>query len=165
MDGSPAYLLLYKALNGLRDASLHWLNLLSDSIRGVGLVSDEVEPCIYQGIVNGETALLVAYVDDLLLCCQTARSEKLVEKAIGKAVPLKETGVILPAEQGGGALTFIGRRIQRGATDDSLSIGVDPKFLDTTFVEFSLNKGSNTVPDVAAVLEREPWRTKACNSL
>ena len=154
MDGSPAYLLLYKALNGLRDASLHWLNLLSDSIRGVGLVSDEVEPCICQGIVNGETALLVAYVDDLLLCCQTARSEKLVEKAIGKAVPLKETGVILPAEQGGGALTFIGRRIQRGATDDSLSIGVDPKFLDTTFVEFSVNKGSNTVPDVAAVLER-----------
>ena len=36
-DGSQAYLLLYKALNGLRDASLHWLNLLSDSIRGVGL--------------------------------------------------------------------------------------------------------------------------------
>jgi len=130
------------------------LNFLSDSIRGVGLVSDEVEPGIYQGIVNGETALLVAYVDDLLLCCQTARSEKLVEKAIGKAVPLKETGVILPAEQGGGALTFIGRRIQRGATDDSLSIGVDPKFLDTTFVEFSVSKGSNTVPDVAAVLER-----------
>ena len=62
--------------------------------------------------------------------------------------------MILPAEQGGGALTFIGRRIQRGATDDSLSIGVDPKFLDTTFVEFSVNKGSNTVPDVAAVLER-----------
>ena len=34
------------------------------------------------------------------------------------------------------------------------SIGVDPKFLDTTFVEFSVSKGSNTVPDVAAVLER-----------
>ena len=105
-------------------------------------------------IVHGETALLVAYVDDLLLCCQSARSEKRVEKAIGKAAPLKETGLVLPAEQGGGALTFIGRRIQRGATDDSLSIGVDPKFLDTTFVEFSVNKGSNTVPDVASVLER-----------
>ena len=154
MDGSPAYLLLYKALNGLRDTSLHWLNLLSNSIRGIGLVSDEIESCIYQGIVNEETALLVAYVDDLLLCCQTARNEKLVEKAIGKTIPLKEIGVILPAEQGGGALTFIGRRIQRGATDDSLSIGVDPKFLDTTFVEFSMNKVSNTVSDVASVLER-----------
>ena len=39
-----AYLLLYEALNGLRDASLHWLNLLSNSIRGVGLTSDKVEP-------------------------------------------------------------------------------------------------------------------------
>ena len=95
-DGSQAYLLLYKALNGLRDASLHWLNLLSDSIRGVGLTSDEVEPCIYQGVVNGELALLVAYVDDLLLCCQSEKAEKIVEKAIGKAVPLKETGIILP---------------------------------------------------------------------
>ena len=153
-DGSPAYLLLYKALNGLRDASLHWLNLLSDSIRQVGLLSDEVEPCIYQGNVHGETALLVAYVDDLLLCCQSARSEKLVEKAIGKAVPLKETGLILPAEQGGGALTFIGRRIQRSAVDDSLTIGVDPKFLDVTFAEFNICKSCNTVPDVASVLER-----------
>ena len=90
-DGSQAYLLLYKALNGLRDASLHWLKLLSDSIRGVGLTSDEVEPCIYQGVVNGELALLVAYVDDLLLCCQSEKAEKIVEKAIGKAVPLKET--------------------------------------------------------------------------
>ena len=108
-DGSQAYLLLYKALNGLRDASLHWLNLLSDSIRDVGLTSDEVEPCIYQGVVNGETALLVAYVDDLLLCCQSEKAEKIVEKAIGKAVPLKETGIILPARHGGGHLIFIGR--------------------------------------------------------
>eukprot|EP00435_Cladocopium_sp_Y103_P007347 s1182_g2.t1 len=30
--GSQAYLLLYKALSGLRDASLHWLNLLSDIV-------------------------------------------------------------------------------------------------------------------------------------
>ena len=30
-DGSQAYLLLYKALYGLRDASLHWLNLLRDA--------------------------------------------------------------------------------------------------------------------------------------
>ena len=81
-------------------------------------------------------------------------SEKLVEKTIGKAVPLKETGLVLPAEEGGGALTFIGRRIHRGAADDSLSIGVGRKFLDTTFVEFSVNKGSNTVPDVVSVLER-----------
>ena len=153
-DGSQAYLLLYKALNGLRDASLHWLNLLSDSIRGVGLTSDEVEPCIYQGVVNGETALLVAYVDDLLLCCQSEKAEKIVEKAIGKAVPLKETGIILPARHGGGHLIFIGRHVHRGLEDDSLTIGVDPKFLDTTFTEFNITKGSASVPDVAGILDK-----------
>ena len=153
---TPAYLLPYKALNGLRDASLHWLNLLSDSIKGVGLTSDEVEPCIYQGRVNGEVALLVAYVDDLLLCCQSEAAEKIVEKAIGKAVPLKETGVILPASLGGGRLVFIGRHVHRNFEDNSLTIGVDPKFLDTTFAEFNISKGSSSVPDVAGILDELP---------
>ena len=157
MDGSPAYgiSLDLQSSQWSSRCVIALVDFSSDPIRGVGLVSDEVEPCIYHGIVHGETALLVAYVRDLLLCCQTARrSEKLVEKTIGKAVPLKETGLVLPAEEGGGALTFIGRRIHRGAADDSLSIGVGRKFLDTTFVEFSVNKGSNTVPDVVSVLER-----------
>ena len=153
-DGSQAYLLLHKALNGLRDASLHWLNLLSDSIRGVGLTSDEVEPCIYQGVVNGELALLVAYVDDLLLCCQSETAEKIVEKAIGKAVPLKQTGLVLPAEFGGGSLIFIGRHVHRGVNDNSLTMGVDPKFLNTTFAEFNITKGSASVPDVAGILDK-----------
>ena len=51
-DGSLAYLLLYRALNGLRDASLAWLNLLSDSIKAVGLVTDDMEPCVYQGCIQ-----------------------------------------------------------------------------------------------------------------
>ena len=153
-DGSQAYLLLHKALNGLRDASLDWLNLLSDSIRGVGLTSDEVEPCIYQGVVNGELALLVAYVDDLLLCCQSETAEKIVEKAIGKAVPLKQTGLVLPAEFGGGSLIFIGRHVHRGVNDNSLTMGVDPKFLNTTFAEFNITKGFASVPDVAGILDK-----------
>ena len=76
----------------------------SDGIRGVGLTSDEVEPCHLSRCCQRELALLVAYVDDLLLCCQSERAEKIVEKAIGKAVPLKETGIILPARHGGGQL-------------------------------------------------------------
>ena len=64
-----------------------------------------------------------------------------MEKAIGKAVPLKETGIIVPARHGGGRLIFIGRHVHRGIDDDSLTIGVDPKFLDTTFTEFNITKG------------------------
>ena len=38
--------------------------------------------------------------------------------------------------------------------DDSLTIGVDPKFLDTTFTEFNITKGSASVPDVAGILDK-----------
>ena len=154
-DGSPAFLLLYKALNGLRDASLHWLNLLSDSIRKIGLTSDEIEPCIYQGVVHGESALLMAYVDDLLLCTSSEKAEKVIETAIGSVVPLKQTGMVLPAEFGGGSLIFIGRHISRGSGgNNSLLLGVDPKFLNTTFAEFNINKGCSTMPDIAAILDK-----------
>ena len=153
-DGTQAYMILNRALNGLRDASLHWLNLLADSIKRVGLTSDIVEPCIYQGVIDGQAALLVAYVDDLLLCSQSEQVERKVMKAIGAKVPLKETGLILPAAEGGGSVTFIGRIISRGVEDDSLTLGVNPHYLDTTFAEFNVQKGSVTVPDVAGILDK-----------
>ena len=63
-------------------------------------------------------------------------------------------GIILPARHGGGRLIFIGRHVHRGIDDDSLTIGVDPKFLDTTFTEFNITKGSASVPDVAGILDK-----------
>ena len=44
--------------------------------------------------------------------------------------------------------------MHRGIDDDSLTIGVDPKFLDTTFTEFNITKGSASVPDVAGILDK-----------
>eukprot|EP00435_Cladocopium_sp_Y103_P014865 s1182_g3.t1 len=82
------------------------------------------------------------------------KSEQIVEKAIGKAVPLKQTGLILPARLGGGSLVFIGRHIHRGVDDDSLTIGVDPNFLKRSFLEFNITKGTSAVPDVAGVLDK-----------
>ena len=73
-------------------------------------------------------------------------------------MPLKETGIILPARHGGGQLIFIGRHVHRGSDDDSLAIGVDPKFLNTTFTEFNITKGSSSVPDVAGILDK--WLPK-----
>ena len=143
VDGSLAYLVLYRALNGPRDASLAWLNLLSESIKAVGLVTDDMEPCIYQGCIRRKgrsigSAVLIAYVDDLLLCSDSDEVEKVVEETIGAVVPLKETGKIKKAAQGGGALTFIGRHIFRDGHKNDLKLGVDPKFLDAVFKEFNI---------------------------
>ena len=46
-NGDPVYLYLFQSLNGLRNASVHWLTLLSKTIQQIGLWSDEVELCIY----------------------------------------------------------------------------------------------------------------------
>ena len=127
-DGSLAYLVLYRALNGLRDASLAWLNLLSESIKAVGLVTDDMEPCIYQGCIRRKgrqvgSAILIAYVDDLLLCSDSDEVERIVEETIGAVVPLKETGKIKKAAQGGGSLIFIGRHIFRDGQKNDLRLG------------------------------------------
>ena len=53
-DGAPAFLKLSRALNGLRDASLHWTNLLSTSIKTIGMWSGEIEPCCYQGVIQDQ---------------------------------------------------------------------------------------------------------------
>ena len=53
-----------------------------------------------------------------------------------------------------GQLIFIGRHVHRGLDDDSLTIGVDPKFLNTMFTEFNITKGSSSVPDVAGILDK-----------
>lgn len=134
-DGTQAFLHLRKALNGLRDASLHWLNLLGSTIRRTGLWTDSTEPCVYQGsITSGRgnvvgTIGLIVYVDDILLTSSSTEAEAVVIKALSKAVPTKVTGAILPSDQGGGPLTFIGRHIHRRQGEKALFLSVDPEYL------------------------------------
>ena len=134
-DGTQAFLHLRKALNGLRDASLHWLNLLGSTIRRTGLWTDSTEPCVYQGsITSGKgnvvgTIGLVVYVDDILLTSSSTEAEEIVIKALSKAVPTKVTGAILPSDQGGGSFTFIGRHIHRRRGERALFLSVDPEYL------------------------------------
>lgn len=154
-NGEVAFLLLDKALNGLRDASMHWLQVLTNAIKKIGLRSDENEPCIFQGILRGKLAILIVYVDDLLLCCADKGTEDMVIAAIQRVVPLKRTGAVLTADDGGGSLTFIGRTITRmPGTDNAVLLGVNPRFLDVTFAEYNITKGTQTWPDIGAIMDR-----------
>ena len=44
--------------------------------------------------------------------------------------------------------------MHRSVNDNSLTMGVDSKFLNTTFAEFNITKGSSSVPDVAGILDK-----------
>ena len=92
-DGSMVFLYLHRSLNGLRNASLHWLQLLAETIR-IGLWADEIEPCIHGGCVqvDGKSlghALLIAYVDDVLIATSNEETEKAIHHAINQVVPVK----------------------------------------------------------------------------
>ena len=159
IDGSPGFLLLKRALNGLRDASLHWLNLLAKTIRAAGVWSDSLEPCVYQGSVSKKNQMvglvaLVVYVDDILVISSNVEAEKVIHDAIAKVVPTKTTGVIFPSGEGGGDLTFIGRRIHRKKGDAALYVSVDPEYLRPCFEDYQIKRGTTAAPDVASFLEK-----------
>ena len=162
LHGNACFLLLKKALNGLRDASMHWLNLLGDTIQKIGIFNDELEPCIHQGAVYQKGKLLgkvvmVVYVDDILLCSSSPEAEALVMQEIGRVVPTKATGLILPSGDGGGTLQFIGRTIERRSGSPDLFVYVEPSYLDSTFESYGIKHSSSSTaaaPDLASHLEK-----------
>ena len=160
-SGDPVFLLLHRSLNGLRNASAHWMMLLSKTIQDVGLWSDSIEPCIYGGFIKDEnsgevvgSAMLVAYVDDILIASSTAEAEEIIKKKIGSVVPVKVTGQVHCGRDGGGELTFIGRKISRHPGHSGILLSVDDKYLAGTYEEFGIKSGSSAAPDVASHLER-----------
>ena len=109
LSGEVIFLDLWKSLNGLRDASMHWLSLLTSTITKLGLWNDEYEPCCFQGqVVNGREVLgsvvMIVYVDDILITSSSKAAEERVVQSIAAIVPTKTTGVVLPSALGGGSL-------------------------------------------------------------
>ena len=98
-------------------------------------------------------ALLIAYVDDILVCSENDEVQDMVEKAIGAVVPLKVTGCIEKGKDGGGSLVFIGRRITRASGTDELTLSVDGSYLGSTFIEYGITKGTSCVSDIFVNLE------------
>ena len=161
--GLPAYLVLAVAVNGLRDASLRWLNKLASAIKPTGLWACECEPCLYAGSVvrPGDPkqrvvgkAILLVYVDDVILVCDTTEAEEVIVAAIESRVPLKVTGRILPSAQGGGEIGFIGRRIRRWPLRSQLEVFVPADYLTSCFEAYGIKSGSSSAPDLAIHLER-----------
>ena len=154
-SGEPVFMYLFRSLNGLRNASMHWLSLLAKTIEKLGLWSDETEPCIYGGCVkNLGHAMLVAYVDDVLLASENEKVQKAVEEAIGSVLPVKVTGLIQVGNKGGGSLTFIGRTIARAPGHSQVTLSVKDDYLKSAFEAYDIVSGSKHVPDVAAHLAK-----------
>ena len=74
LSGEALYMHLEKALNGLRSASLEWVNYLSGFVSKVrndkGLKNWSLEPCLFTGQMRSGPSALLVYVDDFLVAAK-----------------------------------------------------------------------------------------------
>lgn len=102
-DHSPMHLELRRVLNGLRPASLEWLNYVTKIVFPMNLTADPREPCF----PSEPAGMIVVYVDDVLCFGFDAMFGIKIHHLLNKVVPTKIIGKI--DMKRGGQLKFVGR--------------------------------------------------------
>ena len=98
-DGEPLFVILEKAMNGLRSAGMSWYRHLADLLDQEGLTACVTEKTIFAGRYRKGVAeteeenhlIVLMYVDDLLVVGDDRNIQKLVDE-LSKKLRLKVTG-------------------------------------------------------------------------
>ena len=156
LDGSKVYVILEKAIYGLRSAGLSWQKHLAGLLAELGLFPSLIEPTLYKGYWGDILVLCLVYVDDILLATRSAEAnQQLLEFLMGR-LKVKLTGRL----DEDGRIGFLGREIiKRG---HEILLAVKKEYVDSIFEAFGWNKGARrkmkpcTVPpDLRSVLDKE----------
>ena len=152
-DGSPLFMELGKSLNGLRSASLDWLEYVQGIVKPLGLTCDVTSPCVF----TAPGTVMIIYVDDLLIFSNKPDMGKKIWEKLNAVVPTKITGQLLPNQEG--SMKFVGRVIRRQAGAKELLVGVAPGYLDSCYREYGMEKmklGKAVVPNLRDTLDGPP---------
>ena len=158
--GGTAYLILEKALYGLRSASLSWQRHLSKIMVGLGLKASPLEPTLFSGWVQlGQKwtyIIALAYVDDLLIVSDSQEGVEFIHKSLSAVLKVKVTGRL----HEDGQLEFLGRLIKLDG--NNITLGVKPEYVRSVFSAFGWTekdlakiKPVATTPDIRALYDAE----------
>ena len=159
-SGETAYLILEKALYGLRSASLSWQRHLSKIMTGLGLKPSPLEPTLFSGWIKvdskWEYVLALAYVDDLLIASTSQSGVEFIHKSLSAVLKVKVTGRL----HEDGQLEFLGRLIKLDG--NNIALGVKPEYVRSVFTAFGWTekdlekvKPSATAPDIRSIYDEE----------
>ena len=156
LDGSKVYVILEKAIYGLRSAGLSWQKHLAGLLAELGLFPSLIEPTLYKGYWGDILVLCLVYVDDILLATRSAEAnQQLLEFLMGR-LKIKLTGRL----DEDGRIGFLGREIIKRGHD--ILLAVKKEYVDSIFEAFGWNKDARrkmkpcTVPpDLRSVLDKE----------
>ena len=157
-DNSAVYVDLVKSLNGIRSASLDWLEF-AQSIVGepMKVKASAADPCVF----SGDGLLMIIYVDDILVISKDSSVGKRVQDLLNEHVPTKMTGILEPHKVG--QVKFVGRVIRKKNGSRQLFVGVTPTYLDSCFSDFGLDKlkvGKPVIPNLRQTLDQDPGEGK-----
>ena len=91
-DGEEMVCLLQKAIYGLKQSGARWEARLVQYLLGAGFTRCDIDPCLYLLRRDGETLLLVVYVDDLIMASSKPELRQEVVEDLTKTFKLKDTG-------------------------------------------------------------------------
>lgn len=95
---------LNKAIYGLKQAGREWNATLDEALREIGFVPCQYEACLYKQDISGNLCLVLIYVDDLLIVCQSRVDLVQVKSKIASRFECVDKGLLN---------TFLGMQIER----------------------------------------------------
>ncbi|OLP99129.1 Copia protein [Symbiodinium microadriaticum] len=156
LDGSKAYVILEKAIYGLRSAGLSWQKHLAGLLAELGLFPSLIEPTLYKGYWGDILVLCLVYVDDILLATRSKETNQQLLDFLTGRLKVKLTGRL----EEDGRIGFLGREIiQRGR---DVLLAVKKEYVESIFEAFGWNrearkkmKACTVPPDLRSVLDKE----------
>ncbi|GJU43254.1 retrotransposon protein, putative, ty1-copia subclass [Tanacetum coccineum] len=83
---------LKRSIYGLKQASRQWNKRFDDEIKKFGFTQNPDEPCVYQKSSRSYVAILILYVDDILLMGNNIPMLQDVKSYLGRSFAMKDLG-------------------------------------------------------------------------
>lgn len=102
---------LKKSLYGLKVSPKKWNKKFSEEVRKLGLENDLHDPCLFTWRQKGKLAMVVLYVDDMLVASNDSEKLKEIKDHLSSVFQMKDLGE---------PRNFLGMTIQRNRKDKSI---------------------------------------------
>ena len=135
---------LNKAIYGLKISPKRWNKKFTEVVLALGLQNTIHEPCLYTYRENGNVAVIVLYVDDMLIASNDEKKMEEIKECLEKAFEMKDLGE--PSQ-------FLGMRIKRDRVNRIIQID-QAEYAEKILERFGMKQ---CVPKLAPMFTRQNY--------
>lgn len=83
---------LNKAIYGLKQSGREWNSKIDSVLKDIGFKQSDHEPCLYKMNKKGKLCLILIYVDDIIIGCQSKEDVLYIKKKISEKFECVDSG-------------------------------------------------------------------------